>query len=432
VADDLEQTHNVAAMRIKHAVMRRSAKLVVVGAVRGELDDFATVSIRCAPGHEAEAVEAIAARLLAARPVEGAPAMRDGAQGVDHAHLDTAAALLATGEGFQPFFLYAMRHHGAEAAGAAVTALANLAVLAAGPDEAGRRLVVMPHEANTWGLRDAGVKPGAGGWSFAGMIEAARAGTLKALVVAGDNPLHFAADKTGVREALERLEYLLVIDSVLTDTAQFAHAFLPVGHQDSHEGTTVSGDRLLLRVRPAIVPLGEQHRSYETLATLAAALGVPVPATAAAAAGTAIAKQPGYKEAAFDLLGGSVRLQVPATTGRLQAVPSLGSPAGDGLRPLVLRTLYTSYEAAAARSLEADRLHREDGVMVGTAAAGRLGIREGETVRLRSGAAELDVQMSIGDNVPDGVVVIPLHLQAGLGAAFGESASVEALVATPV
>jgi predicted molibdopterin-dependent oxidoreductase YjgC len=112
---------------------------------------------------------------------------------------------------------------------------------------------VLPPEANGWGLRDVGAAPdllpgyrspaddaarreveaawgavsSSPGLDFDEMLAAARDGRLKAMVVMGDNPLFFAPDKAWVRECLSSLEFLLVIDSLLSDTARLAHVVLP-------------------------------------------------------------------------------------------------------------------------------------------------------------------------------------------------------------
>ena len=51
-------------------------------------------------------------------------------------------------------------------------------------------------------------------------------GKLKALVVMNDNPLMLAPGRSRVRKMLESLDFLAVIDSLPTDTANLAHVVL--------------------------------------------------------------------------------------------------------------------------------------------------------------------------------------------------------------
>src|SRR3990172_13242115 len=62
--------------------------------------------------------------------------------------------------------------------------------------------------------------PSTSGLTFQEMVAD---GKLKSLVILNDNPLMLAADRAAVRRVLESLEFLAVIDSLPTDTAQLAH-----------------------------------------------------------------------------------------------------------------------------------------------------------------------------------------------------------------
>ncbi|NIU62865.1 MAG: molybdopterin-dependent oxidoreductase, partial [Pseudomonas stutzeri] len=64
VADDLESSHNVACLRVKDAVVRDGARLIVVTPRWGELCDFAQVWLRPNPGEEAHVLAALAHALL--------------------------------------------------------------------------------------------------------------------------------------------------------------------------------------------------------------------------------------------------------------------------------------------------------------------------------------------------------------------------------
>ncbi|MEO6045165.1 MAG: 2Fe-2S iron-sulfur cluster-binding protein, partial [Tepidiformaceae bacterium] len=68
IADDLEESHNVASVRIKDACVREHAKLIVIGALRSELVDFAAVWIRPNGGEEGIAAAQLAEALGGAGP----------------------------------------------------------------------------------------------------------------------------------------------------------------------------------------------------------------------------------------------------------------------------------------------------------------------------------------------------------------------------
>ena len=60
VADDLEESHNIASVRVKDAVVRNGAQLVVIGPLRSELVDFAALWVRTEAGQEGTTAAAIA------------------------------------------------------------------------------------------------------------------------------------------------------------------------------------------------------------------------------------------------------------------------------------------------------------------------------------------------------------------------------------
>ena len=102
--------------------------------------------------------------------------------------LAAASATLARRRGGSVAIVVAPSRGHAGQAGAQVRAAANLAIALAGPDAAPGCLHVLPPEANSVGLRDLGIRPGDGGLDAAGMLEAAREGRLKGLIVARDKP----------------------------------------------------------------------------------------------------------------------------------------------------------------------------------------------------------------------------------------------------
>ena len=63
VAGDIEESHQIVSLRVKDAVVKRGAKLVLVSPRWGELVPFASAWLQLAPGSEATAVQALAQAL---------------------------------------------------------------------------------------------------------------------------------------------------------------------------------------------------------------------------------------------------------------------------------------------------------------------------------------------------------------------------------
>ena len=82
------------------------------------------------------------------------------------------------------------------------------------------------------------------------MFEAIRRGEIRAVWIACTNPAHSLPDQKRVREALERAELVVVQDAYRnTETAAFAHVFLPAAGWGEKEGTMTNSERRIARVR---------------------------------------------------------------------------------------------------------------------------------------------------------------------------------------
>src|SRR5690606_9512807 len=133
-------------------------------------------------GHEAQTAQALADGIGGADPA--APA------GVQAEALAAAVQTLRAGAAGEGGFevVFAPDTVGAAKAGNEARAAANLAI-AARNEQAVEHLHYLPTDANVNGIADMGVGPAAGGKSFPEIIEGAKAGEIKAILLHDDNPL---------------------------------------------------------------------------------------------------------------------------------------------------------------------------------------------------------------------------------------------------
>ncbi|GEM_PF-4912913 len=111
------------------------------------------------------------------------------------------------------------------------------------------------------------------GMTVAEMVHAAGEGRLRAMFVMGENPLLSDPDIHHTRECLEKLDFLVVQDIFLTETAELAHVVLPAAAFAEKEGTFTVTDRRIQRVRKVVDPPGEAQADWEILCALAKYLG---------------------------------------------------------------------------------------------------------------------------------------------------------------
>ncbi len=107
------------------------------------------------------------------------------------------------------------------------------------------------------------------------MIQAAREGEIAGMYIMGENPLSSFPDRESVIEGLSNLQFLVVQDMFLTETALFADVVLPTSCGPEKNGTFTNTDRRVQRVRKAINSPGETRDDWRILADLLAEMGYP-------------------------------------------------------------------------------------------------------------------------------------------------------------
>jgi formate dehydrogenase major subunit len=112
------------------------------------------------------------------------------------------------------------------------------------------------------------------GWHLSQMFEAMEAGELTALYVIGENPAASEADNQKTQKLLSNLDILIVQDILMTQTAKLADVVLPATNSAfESEGTVTNSERRVQRVRPALVPPGNAKDDIWIIAELAKRMG---------------------------------------------------------------------------------------------------------------------------------------------------------------
>jgi len=117
---------------------------------------------------------------------------------------------------------------------------------------------------------DLSVKPGL---TIVESLNAAIAGTVKALYVLGENPVMSDPNQHHVIEALEKLDFLVVQDIVMTETAKYAHVVLPGLAFLEKEGTVSNTERRVQIMHRVVKPAGDSRDDWWILTELANRMG---------------------------------------------------------------------------------------------------------------------------------------------------------------
>jgi predicted molibdopterin-dependent oxidoreductase YjgC len=102
---------------------------------------------------------------------------------------------------------------------------------------------------------------------------------IRALYILGENPLVSDPNLHHVEEGLHKLDFLVVQDIFLTETARLADVVLPGVSFAEKLGTISNTERRVQLTQPAITPSGNVRQDYEIIADLAARFGHEFPRT---------------------------------------------------------------------------------------------------------------------------------------------------------
>jgi len=127
--------------------------------------------------------------------------------------------------------------------------------------------------AAAWKVADLPEKPG---MKVTQMLPAAHDGTLKAMYIIGENPLVSDADLNHAEKSLRNLDFLVVQDIFLTETARLADVVLPTACFAEKDGTFSNTERRVQRVRKAVEPPGEAREDWRIVCDLATRMGYPM------------------------------------------------------------------------------------------------------------------------------------------------------------
>ena len=264
------------------------------------------------------------------------------------------------------------------------------------------------------------------------MIQAADEGGLKGLYVMGENPLMSDPNLNHVREALGKLEFLVVQDLFMSETAEMADVVLPAASFAEKDGTFTNTARRIQRVRKAIEPVGESRPDWKIICQLATRMGYEMSCSSPAEIMDEIAAvTPIYGGVHFDRLDAD-GLQWPCPDrehpgtkflhkdrfsrgkGRLHAVeyrPPAEYP--DDEYPFLMttgRVLQHFHTGTMSRRSEVlDALVHECLVEINPEDAGRLGLKDGEKVRVESRRGEITAKAKVTERSAEDSVFIPFH-----------------------
>jgi predicted molibdopterin-dependent oxidoreductase YjgC len=271
------------------------------------------------------------------------------------------------------------------------------------------------------------------GLTLVEMTDAVAQSHLKAMYIIGENPALSEPDATHVLASLDKLEFLVVQDMFLSETAQKADVILPACSFAERDGTFTNTERRVQRVRKAIPEVGNSRPDWWIISQIAQRMGAkgfdyqhPSQIMQESAKLTPI-----YGGISCERLEGT-SLQWPCPTVEHPGTPILHAKAftrgrgkfsplayqppkemRDEEFPLVLttgRSLYQFHTGTLTRRVPGlNVLKKEEEVEINPQDAQKLGINGSERVRVTSRRGSVVARAKVTETMPVGTIFMTFH-----------------------
>ncbi|MFC1963681.1 formate dehydrogenase subunit alpha [Chloroflexota bacterium] len=471
----------IVGYAIKRAVKYKDAKLLLVDPQQTKLAAFANLWLKPKVGTDIALLNGLARVIITenlwdeefvARTTDNFEALRKGLEpytpeyvekvtGIPIQELSQAARLLA--EANQASIVYGSGITQYVTGTDSVMALANLAMLTGNIGPRGGGIYALQRDNNGQGACDMGALPDflpgyrsvgdaqsrksfgerwevslpAGeGLTALEMIAQVRDGGIKAMYIVGENPALSFPHLGLVKEALASLDFLVVEDMFLTETAKLAAVILPAASFAEKEGTFTNFEGRVQRTQKAITSPGSSLPDWEIVLRLASKMNSPMPYSSPQQVMDEIKEMvPFYQDTVSDSevrrlsstkmddsLLGSRRLyggQFPKGFGRFLPIkhyPLAETPV-DGYLFTLLSGTIPYHSGSGVRSSRAPRLEKfqsEAFIEINESDAKRLGIGPNDKINVISPISETIAKARISDTAPEGLLFMPISFSESL------------------
>ncbi|MGB2823164.1 MAG: formate dehydrogenase subunit alpha, partial [Phycisphaerae bacterium] len=477
IGSNTTECHPIIGSAIKRAVLHRDMPLIVADPRSIELTEFAAVHMRQKSGTDVALINAMMHVILSegladeqfiAERTEGfeelkkavepyTPQMAAGITSVPAEDIARAARIYAEAPAASIVYSMGITQHTTGTDN--VLSLANLAMLTGNVGKPGSGVNPLRGQNNVQGACDLAALPNVypgyqkvddeairekfqaawgaelsptPGLTVVEIINAAFDGKVKAVYIMGENPMLSDPDVNHVEQALKRLDFLVVQDIFLSETARLADVVLPAAAFAEKDGTFTNTERRVQRVRKAVDPPGEARLDWRILCDVASRMGYEMSYGHASEIQDEIASlTPIYGGITYDRLE-KAPLQWPCTDAEHPGTPYLHKgrftrglgkfhpvefipPAElpDEEYPFVLTTgrmLEHFHTGTMSRRSEVlDDLVPAGFVELSPADADRLGVADGQKVRIASRRGQVEVAARVTDRVAPGAVFLAFH-----------------------
>jgi predicted molibdopterin-dependent oxidoreductase YjgC len=255
---------------------------------------------------------------------------------------------------------------------------------------------------------------------------------IKALYIMGENPLLSDADLNHVEQKFSQLDFLVVQDIFLTETAKLADVVLPGACFAEKDGTFTNTERKVQRVRKALNPPGEAMEDYRIISAIAKKMGYPMDYSDASAIMAEInSLTPSYAGILYNRIE-KEGLTWPCPTPDHPGTPVLhvnGFARGKGVFfpieyqapaeatdaefPFILTTgrVHAHYHTGTMtrKGTGLNRIYPEALAEINEKDAKDMNLKDGSYITITSRRGSVKVKASVSNMTDHGVVFVPFH-----------------------
>ncbi len=478
IGSNTTEAHPIIALRIKKAVTENGCKLIVVDPRHIRLCYFAEQWLQLKPASDIAFINAMMSviveeglydREFVAERTEGfeeqvellkryTPELTGGITGLDPEEVRRAARAYAAADPAAIIYCLGITEHISGVDN--VISLASLAMLTGNIGKPGGGVNPLRGQNNVQGACDMGALPNVypgyqavtdvkarekfeaawgvklpreEGLTATDMMRMTGEGPIKALFVFGENLVLSDPDSNHVIESLRSLDFLVVEDIFLTETAELADVVLPAACFAEKEGTFTATDRRVQRVRKAVEPPGEARPDFEIIGEISRRMGYEMTSLEPAAVMDEVAAlTPSYGGISHARLDTGVTLHWPCPDSEHPGTPILHTrfftrgkgwfcpvdyvPAGevpDEEYPLVLSTgrLLWQYHTGTMtrRSRAIHEIDPRGKVWMSPEDAEEYGIRHGRDAIVSTRRGSVELEAAVTERMPRGMLWMVFH-----------------------
>lgn len=312
------ENHPIIALEIKKAVIKNGAKLIVADPREIELVKYADIWLRQRPGTDVALFnglmnviisEGLEDKEFIAKRTEGyeeikktvlkyTPEIVEKITGVPAEDIRKTARIYAAAPTASLIYSMGITQHSTGTDN--VLSTANLAMLTGNVGKESTGVNPLRGQSNVQGACDLGALPNVysgyqkvtdplvkekfckawgvdlsdkAGLTVVEILNAAYEGKIKGIFIMAENPAMSDPDLNHAREALKRVEFLVVSDIFMTETAELADVILPGVTIAEKDGTITNTERRVQRIRKAVEPAGESKPEWQIICELAQKMG---------------------------------------------------------------------------------------------------------------------------------------------------------------